>query len=171
MKSAGCCALSCPQNHCLFLTQVSDPIIFGRAVRAYLANTCATHHEAIEEIGVNFNDGLGAVLDQIRKSNYHPVAVDAILGDFEKEMKAAAPIAMVDSDRGITNLHVPSDVIIDASMPAMIRDSGKMWSAAGELEDAKAVIPDSSYADLYQVCSNVLLSSKSVVALKVVDLV
>lgn len=86
-------------------------------------------------------------------------------------MKAAAPIAMVDSDRGITNLHVPSDVIIDASMPAMIRDSGKMWSAAGELEDAKAVIPDSSYADLYQVCSNVLLSSKSVVALKVVDLV
>ena len=116
------------------MMKVSDPIIFGHGVRAYFAGVFAAHDDLPSP-----NNGLGSLL------NERP--------DLEPEVKAALEdgpaLAMVDSDRGITNLHVPSDVIIDASMPAMIRASGQMWNAAGAQQDTKCVIPDSSYAPLY----------------------
>ncbi len=118
------------------MMKVSDPIIFGHAVRAYFADVFDRFGEQLP----NPNNGLGAVL-----SAASPEVREAV----EKALAEGPPVAMVDSDRGITNLHVPSDVIIDASMPAMIRTSGQMWNAAGEPQDAKAVIPDSSYAALY----------------------
>ncbi len=129
------------------MMKVSDPIIFGHAVRAYFADVFADHGETLARVGANPNNGLASVL----------VALEALPGEEREAIEAAVArayergpgLAMVDSDRGITNLHVPSDVIIDASMPAMIRTSGQMWNAAGEQEDTKAVIPDSSYAALY----------------------
>src|ERR1044071_2980702 len=118
------------------MMKVSDPIIFGHAVRAYFADVFNRHGDELP----NPNNGLGAVL-----SAASPEVTEAV-----KEALATGPaLAMVDSDRGITNLHVPSDVIIDASMPAMIRTSGQMWTPDGEPQDTKAVIPDSSYAALY----------------------
>jgi isocitrate dehydrogenase len=118
------------------MMKVSDPIIFGHAVRAFFADVFNRYGDELPSP----NNGLGAVL-----AAAGPEATEAI-----KERLATGPdLAMVDSDRGITNLHVPSDVIIDASMPAMIRTSGQMWNAAGEQQDTKAVIPDSSYAALY----------------------
>src|SRR4051794_5641779 len=118
------------------MMKVSDPIIFGHAVRAYFADVFNRYGDELP----NPNNGLAAVL-----AAASPEVTEAI-----KETLATGPaLAMVDSDRGITNLHVPSDVIIDASMPAMIRSSGQMWNADGEQQDAKAVIPDSSYAALY----------------------
>jgi isocitrate dehydrogenase len=118
------------------MMKVSDPIIFGHAVRAYFADVFNRYGDELPSP----NNGLGAVL-----SAASPEVTEAI-----KEALATGPaLAMVDSDRGITNLHVPSDVIIDASMPAMIRTSGQMWNADGEQQDTKAVIPDSSYAPLY----------------------
>jgi isocitrate dehydrogenase len=129
------------------MMKVSDPIIFGHAVRAYFADVFASHGEALKSVGVNPNDGLGALLKAIEAL---PEAQrDAVRGAVEAAYGNGPDIAMVDSDRGITNLHVPSDVIIDASMPAAIRSSGQMWNASGELEDAKFVIPDHSYAPLY----------------------
>jgi isocitrate dehydrogenase len=116
------------------MMKVSDPIIFGHAVRAYFKDVFAQH-----QLG-NPNNGLGAILND---------ADDEAKAAIEQALQGGPALAMVDSDRGITNLHVPSDVIIDASMPAMIRSSGQMWNAAGEQQDAKAVIPDSSYAALY----------------------
>jgi isocitrate dehydrogenase len=127
--------------------KVSDPIIFGHAVRAYFADVFAEHGDALDEVGANPANGLASVLTAIEL-----LPADAREDVEEAIAKAYADgpgLAMVDSDRGITNLHVPSDVIIDASMPAMIRSSGQMWNAAGEQQDAKAVIPDSSYAALY----------------------
>ena len=129
------------------MMRVSDPIIFGHAVRAYFANVFDEHGDALKAAGVNPNDGLGALLK----------AIEALPGGqrgaIEEAIEAAyengPPLAMVDSARGITNLHVPSDVIIDASMPAAIRTSGQMWNAQGEQQDAKFVIPDHSYAPLY----------------------
>ncbi|MEA2194547.1 MAG: isocitrate dehydrogenase, partial [Solirubrobacteraceae bacterium] len=114
------------------MMKVSDPIIFGRAVRAVVGDVYAG-------LDASPNDGLGSLLTA------HPEARDAV----DAALAAGPSIAMVDSDKGITNLHAPSDVIVDASMPAAIRSSGKMWNAAGELQDAKFVIPDSSYAPLY----------------------
>jgi isocitrate dehydrogenase len=129
------------------MMRVSDPIIFGHAVRAYFAGVFAEYGDALGKAGVNPNDGLGAMLkaieslpDEERDAIKH--AVDASYDD-------GPPLAMVDSDRGITSLHVPSDVIIDASMPAAIRSSGQMWNAQGEHQDTKFVIPDHSYAALY----------------------
>jgi isocitrate dehydrogenase len=129
------------------MMKVSDPIIFGHAVRAYYAELFDSHGEALRSVGVNPDDGLGALLRAIEKLPADQQ--DAIRASIEAAYSAGPRLAMVDSDRGITNLHVPSDVIIDASMPAAIRTSGQMWNADGELQDTKFVIPDHSYAPLY----------------------
>jgi isocitrate dehydrogenase len=130
------------------MMKVSDPIIFGHAVKVFFADVFEKHAQALEEAGVNVNNGLGNLLAEIESL---PADVrTAIEADVETALQQGPDLAMVNSDRGITNLHVPSDVIIDASMPAMIRTSGQMWNADGKSQDTKAVIPDSSYAGLYQ---------------------
>ena len=129
------------------MMKVSDPIIFGHCVRAFLKDVFAKHGATLEEIGANPNDGLAAVLTKIESLPAEQRT--AIEADIQACYDSGPSIAMVNSDKGITNLHVPSDIIIDASMPPMIRDSGCMWNAAGELQAAKAVIPDSSYAGVY----------------------
>ncbi|HCQ83491.1 MAG TPA: NADP-dependent isocitrate dehydrogenase [Verrucomicrobiales bacterium] len=130
------------------MMKVSDPIIFGACVEVFFQSLITEHREALNAAGVNFSNGLG---DLIAKMDQLP---DATREQVEVALKQAfedgPDLAMVNSDKGITNLHVPSDVIIDASMPAMIRSSGQMWNAQGELQDALAVIPDSSYAGVYQ---------------------
>ncbi len=131
------------------MMKVSDPIIFGHAVRAFFSETFSEFGDVLQGAGANPNNGLGSVLS----------ALDNVSADERSQIEASIAagiangpaLAMVDSDRGITNLHVPSDVIVDASMPAMIRTSGQMWNSDGEQQDAKAVIPDSSYAGVYQV--------------------
>lgn len=129
------------------MMKVSDPIIFGHAVRVFFKDVFAKHSETFEKIGVDVNNGFGNLLSNL---NELPEAErNTILGDIDAAFKANPSLAMVDSDKGITNLHVPSDVIIDASMPAMIRNSGQMWNADGQSQDTKAVIPDSSYAGIY----------------------
>ncbi|MGA0327613.1 MAG: NADP-dependent isocitrate dehydrogenase [Limisphaerales bacterium] len=130
------------------MMKVSDPIIFGACVEVFFQSLIAEHREALSAAGVNFSNGLGdlmAKMDQLPDTTREQVEV-ALKQAFED----GPDLAMVNSDKGITNLHVPSDVIIDASMPAMIRSSGQMWNAQGELQDALAVIPDSSYAGVYQ---------------------
>jgi isocitrate dehydrogenase len=129
------------------MMKVSDPIIFGRAVRAYFPQVFEAHGEALRSVGVNANDGLSALLGAIERLPEDQQA--AVQEAIEAAYREGPALAMVDSDRGITNLHVPSDVIIDASMPAAIRSSGQMWNADGQLQDAKFVIPDHSYAPLY----------------------
>ena len=126
------------------MMRVSDPIIFGHAVRAYFGDVFAEHADALREAGVNPNDGVAALLNALEK--LPDARRQAIEHAIERVYQAGPALAMVDSDRGITNLHVPSDVIIDASMPAAIRSSGQMWNAQGELQDTKFVIPDHSYA-------------------------
>jgi isocitrate dehydrogenase len=130
------------------MMKVSDPIMFGHAVRVYFADVFATYGELLQSVGADPNNGLGAVLDAAAKLD--PARRDAVLAAIEATYQQGPDLAMVDSDRGITNLHVPSDVIIDASMPAMIRTSGHMWNKAGAEQDTKAVIPDRSYAGVYQ---------------------
>jgi len=125
------------------MMKVSDPIIFGHAVRAFFRGVFTEKADALA--GANPNNGLASVLSSIADSPQREAIEAAIASTYE----TGPDLAMVDSDRGITNLHVPSDVIIDASMPAMIRTSGQMWNAAGAQQDTKAVIPDSSYAALY----------------------
>ena len=129
------------------MMKVSDPIIFGHAVNAYFGSVFEKHPAAFEGLGVNVNDGMADVLSRI--ASLSDTQQTAIETDISIAMLEGPELAMVDSDRGITNLHVPSDVIVDASMPAMIRDSGKMWNPEGERQDCKAVIPDSSYAGVY----------------------
>ena len=129
------------------MMKVSDPVIFGHAVRAFFPETFARHGETLAAAGLNPNDGLGAIFAGLE----HLEQGAAIRASFDAELAAGPRLAMVDSERGITNLHVPSDVIVDASMPAMIRNSGHMWGPGGVEQDALAVIPDSSYADIYQV--------------------
>ncbi|MBC8756105.1 NADP-dependent isocitrate dehydrogenase [Kordia sp. YSTF-M3] len=131
------------------MMKVSDPIIFGHAVRIYFADLFDKYQAIFDEIGVDVNNGFGNLLNNLAELS--PEKKEEIIGDIAVAMENGPDIAMVDSDKGITNLHVPSDVIIDASMPAMIRDSGKMWNADGKRQDTKAVIPDSSYAALYEV--------------------
>src|SRR3954466_7981404 len=129
------------------MMKVSDPIIFGHAVRAFFAGVFTEHHDALEHLGASPNNGLGAILSALDEL---PEAEGSeIKAAIERTYETAPALSMVDSDRGITNLHVPSDVIIDASMPAMIRASGQLWNAKGEQQDTKAVIPDHSYAALY----------------------
>jgi isocitrate dehydrogenase len=129
------------------MMRVADPIIFGHAVRAYFKDVFEQHGDALKSVGVNPNDGLRALLKAIE--NLPDDQRKEIEQAIDKAYRDGPPLAMVDSDRGITNLHVPSDVIIDASMPAAIRSSGRMWNAAGDHQDAKFVIPDHSYAALY----------------------
>jgi isocitrate dehydrogenase len=129
------------------MMKVSDPIIFGHAVRAYFPQVFADHADALREAGVQANDGMAALVKALERIPADERA--AITQAIKEAYDSGPPLAMVDSDRGITNLHVPSDVIIDASMPAAIRSSGQMWNREGELQDAKFVIPDHSYADLY----------------------
>ncbi len=130
------------------MMKVSDPVIFGYAVKAYYKDVFAQYGELFEQLGVDVNNGIGDVYTRI----------DSLPQEKQDEIKAALArvyetqpaLAMVDSDRGITNLHVPSDVIVDASMPAMIRSSGQMWGPDGKLKDTKAMIPDRCYAGVYQ---------------------
>jgi isocitrate dehydrogenase len=129
------------------MMKVSDPIIFGHVVRAFFPKTFAEHGETLAAAGLTPNDGLGGILKGLQAL---PGGA-AIKASFEAELAGGPELAMVDSDRGITNLHVPSDVIVDASMPAMIRTSGHMWGPDGQEADTLAVIPDSSYASIYQV--------------------
>jgi isocitrate dehydrogenase len=129
------------------MMKVSDPIIFGHAVKIYFKDVFEKHGEILKELGVNVNSGLGNLLERIQELPEHKRK--EIEADIEATYKNGPSIAMVNSDKGITNLHVPSDVIIDASMPAMIRTSGQMWNADGKPQDTKAVIPDSSYAGIY----------------------
>jgi isocitrate dehydrogenase len=129
------------------MMKVSDPIIFGHCVRAYFKDAFEKHAATFEQLGVNPNNGFGDVIAKIAGlPDEERAAIDA---DIAAAYESGPGVAMVNSDKGITNLHVPSDVIIDASMPPMIRDSGCMWNADGKLQDTKAVIPDSSYAGLY----------------------
>ena len=130
------------------MMKVSDPIIFGHAVKIFFKDVFDKHGKTIDDLGVNVNSGLGNLLQRIKELPEE--ACKEIEADIDAVYKNGPAIAMVNSDKGITNLHVPSDVIIDASMPAMIRTSGRMWNAEGKLQDAKAVIPDSSYAPVYQ---------------------
>lgn len=131
------------------MMKVSDPIIFGHVVSVFYAPVLTKHAAALAEIGFNQNNGIGdlyARLDKLPEAKRAEIEADI------KALYAERPaLAMVNSDKGITSLHVPSDVIVDASMPAMIRDSGGMWNAEGKLQDAKAIIPDRSYAGVYQV--------------------
>jgi isocitrate dehydrogenase len=129
------------------MMKVSDPIIFGHVVRAFLPQLFAEHGDALAAAGLSPNDGLGAILNGVESL---PDA-DAIKATVQRGLEEGPALAMVDSDKGITNLHVPSDIIVDASMPAMIRTSGHMWGPDGKEADTLAVIPDSSYAGIYQV--------------------
>ncbi|MEX0891598.1 MAG: NADP-dependent isocitrate dehydrogenase [Gemmatimonadota bacterium] len=129
------------------MMKVSDPIIFGHAVRVYFADVFRKHGATLERLGVDVKSGFADVRRKIGELPAEERA--AIEADIEAAYADGPALAMVDSERGITNLHVPSDIIIDASMPPMIRDSGRMWNAAGELQDTKALIPDSSYAGIY----------------------
>ena len=131
------------------MMKVSDPIIFGHAVKVFFKDVFAKHAAVIEELGVNVNNGLGDLLAKIE--NLPAEQKSAIEADIQAAYDNGPDLAMVDSDKGITNLHVPNNVIIDASMPAMIRTSGCMWNKEGKTQDTKAVIPDSSYAGIYQV--------------------
>ena len=131
------------------MMKVSDPILFGHAVSVYFEEVFRRHGATLQRLGVNPNNGVG---DMLAKVETLPDAEKAaIKADIDAAYKSRPALAMVNSDRGITNLHVPSDVIVDASMPAMIRESGRMWGPDGKLHDAKAVIPDRCYARLFQV--------------------
>lgn len=129
------------------MMKVSDPIIFGEAVRVYFKDLFAKYGELFDEIGVDVNNGFAQLLSKIQELPEEKR--QEIEADIQKIYAKNPPLAMVNSDKGITNLHVPSDVIVDASMPAMIRNGGQMWGPDGKLKDTKAVIPDSSYAELY----------------------
>lgn len=130
------------------MMKVSDPIIFGHAVKVFYKDVFEKHGALFQELGVDVNNGIGDVYAKIATLD------DAKKAEIEADIQAVyatqPPLAMVDSDRGITNLHVPSDIIIDASMPACIRSSGQMWGPDGKLKDTKALIPDRSYASVYQ---------------------
>jgi isocitrate dehydrogenase len=130
------------------MMKVSDPIIFGHAVKVFFKDLIARHADLIKELGVDFNNGFGDLVAKIQTLPADRKA--AIESDIQSTLATGPAIAMVNSDKGITNLHVPSDVIVDASMPAMIRAGGQMWDAAGKTQDTLAVIPDSSYAGVYQ---------------------
>lgn len=134
------------------MMKVSDPIIFGHAVKVFFKDLFNKHAETFRNIGVDVNNGFGDLLSNLKKLTIDKR--EEIETDIKIIMQNSPELAMVNSDKGITNLHVPSDIIIDASMPAMIRNSGKMWDVKGELKDTKAVIPDSSYAGIYRVTIN-----------------
>ncbi|WP_409281287.1 NADP-dependent isocitrate dehydrogenase [Pseudomonas defluvii] len=130
------------------MMKVSDPIMFGQIVAEYYQDALNKHADVLEQIGFNLNNGIGDLYARIKALPADKQA--EIEADIQAVYAVRPALAMVNSDKGITNLHVPSDVIVDASMPAMIRDSGKMWNAEGQLQDTKAVIPDRCYATIYQ---------------------
>ncbi|PIB40260.1 isocitrate dehydrogenase [Pseudomonas sp. 2822-15] len=130
------------------MMKVSDPIMFGQIVAEFYKDALAKHATVLEQIGFNLNNGIGDLYARIKALPAEQQA--QIEADIQAVYAARPSLAMVNSDKGITNLHVPSDVIVDASMPAMIRDSGKMWGTDGQLHDTKAVIPDRCYATIYQ---------------------
>ncbi|SEK45466.1 isocitrate dehydrogenase [Maribacter orientalis] len=129
------------------MMKVSDPIIFGHVVETFLKPVFVKYADTFDTLGISPNDGLASLYQKIEK--LPQTEKDAITKDLDAALANGPDLAMVNSDKGITNLHVPSDIIIDASMPAMIRNSGKMWNAQGKAQDTKAVIPDSSYAGIY----------------------
>ncbi|MBN4072620.1 NADP-dependent isocitrate dehydrogenase [Crocinitomix catalasitica] len=130
------------------MMKVSDPIIFGDVVKTYFKSVFEKHADALDSVGVDERNGFGDLISKITELSEEKQA--EINADIQAVYDSGPDLAMVNSDKGITNLHVPSDVIIDASIPAMLRTSGQMWNKNGELQDTKAVIPDSSYAHLYQ---------------------
>ncbi|WP_339544605.1 NADP-dependent isocitrate dehydrogenase [Pseudomonas sp. RA_35y_Pfl2_P32] len=130
------------------MMKVSDPIMFGQIVAEFYKEALAKHADVLAQIGFNLNNGIGDLYARIKALPADQQA--QIEADIQAVYAARPSLAMVNSDKGITNLHVPSDVIVDASMPAMIRDSGKMWGTDGQLHDTKAVIPDRCYATIYQ---------------------
>ncbi len=130
------------------MMKVSDPIIFGHTVKVFFKDVIAKHADTIKSLDVNFNNGFGDLLAKIENLPADQKA--EIEADIQAAYQNGPDLAQVNSDKGITNLHVPSDVIVDASMPAMIREGGKMWNPAGKTQDTLAVIPDSSYAGIYQ---------------------
>ena len=130
------------------MMKVSDPIMFGQIVAEFYKDALEKHADILKEIGFNLNNGIGDLYTRIKALPAEKQA--EIEADIEAVYANRPALAMVNSDKGITNLHVPSDVIVDASMPAMIRDSGKMWNTQGQLQDTKAVIPDRCYATIYQ---------------------
>jgi len=127
------------------MMKISDPIIFGHCVKVYFKDVFAKHGALFQELGVNVNNGLGDVYDKLKGDTK-----DAVLADLQGTYESRPGLAMVDSSKGITNLHVPSDVIIDASMPCVVRDGGAMWNKDDKLEDVKCIIPDRSYSTMYQ---------------------
>jgi len=130
------------------MMKVSDPIMFGHAVTVYFKDVFAKHADLFKELGVDERNGLGDVYAKI--ANIDAAKKAEVEADIQAVYATRPSLAMVDSDKGITNLHVPSDVIIDASMPAMVRSSGQMWNAEGNLEDTKALIPDRCYSGIYE---------------------
>jgi isocitrate dehydrogenase len=130
------------------MMKVSDPIIFGHGVKVFFNSVFDKFGKELDEAGVNVNNGFGNLLSNLEELS--PAIKTAVEAEIQKCLAEGPDLAMVDSDKGITNLHVPSDIIVDASMPAMIRNSGKMWNKEGKAQDTKAVIPDSSYAGIYQ---------------------
>lgn len=130
------------------MMKVSDPIIFGQVVSVFYKDVLTKHADALAQAGFNPNNGIGDLYARLK--DLPAATVEAIEADMKAQYEARPQLAMVNSDKGITSLHVPSDVIVDASMPAMIRESGKMWGTDGKLHDAKAVIPDRCYAGVYQ---------------------
>ncbi len=130
------------------MMKVSDPIIFGHVAKVFFKNVFTKFDTTLDKLGINPNNGIGYLINQIQQLPDNET--EAIEAEIQKALDEGPEIAMVNSDKGITNLHVPSDIIIDASMPAMIRNSGRMWNKDGRAVDTKAVIPDSSYAGIYQ---------------------
>ena len=130
------------------MMKVSDPIIFGHALKVYFETVFETYGDTLSELGINPNNGLEILLEKLEDLSESEKST--IIKAIEQTIAQGPDLAMVNSDKGITNLHVPSDIIIDASMPAMIRNSGKMWDKEGALRDTKALIPDSSYSGIYQ---------------------
>jgi len=130
------------------MMKVSDPIIFGHGVKVFFKSVFEKYGTELEQAGINVNNGFGNLLSNLDQLS--PTVKTEVESEIQKCLTQGPDLAMVDSDNGITNLHVPSDIIIDASMPAMIRNSGKMWNKEGNAQDTKAVIPDSSYAGIYQ---------------------
>lgn len=131
------------------MMKISDPIMFGHCIRVFFKDAFEKHGKTLDEIGVNPNQGLASIFETV-KEKLDSATVYQIFADFEACYEDRPWLAMVNSDKGITNLHAPNDIIIDASMPVVARDSGKMWNKMNELEDVKCVIPDRNYATMYQ---------------------
>lgn len=130
------------------MMKVSDPIIFGHAVKVFFKDVIAKHKGVLKGLAIDYNNGFGDFITKVQ--SLPPAQRNGIIAEIKATFAAQPDLAMVNSDKGITNLHVPSDVIIDASMPAMIRSSGKMWNAKGKLQDTRAMIPDRCYAGVYE---------------------